>query len=82
MPPPLQHKNCRSRRKWKPNAQRKRLYSEALDEQIRFNVTTHALRCIDKAGGLDNYLMGLKAADLADEKLRATRQAIIDTQQE
>ena len=58
--------------------QRKRLYSEALGEQIRFNVTTHALRCIDKAGGLDNYLTALKPADLGDEKLRATRQAIVD----
>ena len=43
-------------------------------------MTTHALRCIDKAGGLDNYLTALKPADLVDEKLLATRQAIIDVQ--
>ncbi|KAF0701096.1 Aste57867_8393 [Aphanomyces stellatus] len=47
------------RRSWKVNHQYKHLYSEALDEQIPLNVTTHTLRCVDKAGGLDNYLMGI-----------------------
>ena len=27
---------------------------------IKLKVTTHALRCIDKAGGLDPYILGLK----------------------
>ena len=27
---------------------------------IKLRVSTHALRCIDKAGGLDSYIMGLK----------------------
>ena len=31
--------------------------SETLDEMIRFHITTSALRSIDKAGGLDNYLL-------------------------
>lgn len=37
--------------------QNKRLYSEVLDEMVRFRVTTSALRWIDKAGGLDQYLL-------------------------
>lgn len=67
----------RTRRKWKPNAHWQSLYSETLDESIRFNVTTHALRCIDKAGGLDNYL--LKADDM-DVGLRGveTRSRILE----
>ncbi|XWS17838.1 hypothetical protein CRYUN_Cryun33cG0102700 [Craigia yunnanensis] len=28
-----------------------------LDRHIRVKVTTHALRCIDKAGGIDEYLL-------------------------
>ncbi|KAA0052986.1 54S ribosomal protein L24 [Cucumis melo var. makuwa] len=47
----------RSRRKWKPNVQEKRLFSYILDRHIRVKVTTHALRCIDKAGGIDEYLL-------------------------
>ncbi|CAA6670313.1 unnamed protein product [Spirodela intermedia] len=46
-----------TRRTWKPNVQEKRLFSYALDRHIRVKVTTHALRCIDKAGGIDEYLL-------------------------
>ncbi|CAI5517976.1 unnamed protein product [Closterium sp. Naga37s-1] len=38
---------------WKPNVQYKRLYSFALDRFIQFRVTTYALRCIVKVGGID-----------------------------
>ncbi|KAF1775896.1 Ribosomal protein L28/L24 [Phytophthora cactorum] len=42
------------------NHQWKTLYSEALDEKVGLNVTTHTLRCVDKIGGLDNYLLSIK----------------------
>lgn len=47
----------KTRRTWKPNVQEKRLFSYILDRHIRVHVTTHALRCIDKAGGIDEYLL-------------------------
>ncbi|XP_044965477.1 uncharacterized protein LOC123425804 [Hordeum vulgare subsp. vulgare] len=47
----------KSRRNWKPNVQEKRLFSYIHDRHIRVKVTTHALRCIDKAGGIDEYLL-------------------------
>ncbi|XP_057550287.1 54S ribosomal protein L24, mitochondrial [Amaranthus tricolor] len=47
----------KTRRNWKPNVQEKRLFSYILDRHIRVHVTTHALRCIDKAGGIDEYLL-------------------------
>ncbi|XP_027345393.1 54S ribosomal protein L24, mitochondrial [Abrus precatorius] len=47
----------KTRRTWKPNIQEKRLFSYILDRHIRVKVTTHALRCIDKAGGIDEYLL-------------------------
>ena len=47
----------RSRRTWKPNVQEKRLFSYVLDRHIRVEVTTHTLRCLDKAGGIDEYLL-------------------------
>ncbi|KAB1204435.1 50S ribosomal protein L28 [Morella rubra] len=47
----------RSRRNWKPNIQEKRLFSYILDRHIRVKVSTHALRCIDKAGGIDEYML-------------------------
>ncbi|AEE85916.1 putative ribosomal protein L28/L24 [Arabidopsis thaliana] len=47
----------KSRRCWKPNVQEKRLFSYIFDSHIKVKVTTHALRCIDKAGGIDEYLL-------------------------
>lgn len=46
-----------TKRKFKPNVFLKRVYSEVLDEMVQFHLTTSTLRSIDKAGGLDNYLM-------------------------
>ena len=40
------------------------MYSELLDEMIPMRVTTHALRCIDKAGGLDEYILNTRDQDL------------------
>lgn len=54
------------------NHQWKTLYSEALDEKVNLNVTTHTLRCVDKAGGLDNYLLSVKnESDLGVKGLHA-----------
>ena len=49
-----------TKRKFKPNVFLKRVYSETLDEMIRFHLTAATLRSIDKAGGLDNYLLTSK----------------------
>lgn len=50
----------KTRRRWNPNLQYKRVYSEILDEMIPFHITTSALRTIDKMGGLDEYLLHSK----------------------
>ncbi|KAG8637575.1 hypothetical protein MANES_15G137600v8 [Manihot esculenta] len=47
----------RSRSTWKPNVQEKRLFSYILDRYIRVKFTPYALRCISKAGGIDEYLL-------------------------
>lgn len=46
-----------TKRTFKPNVFIKRVYSETLDEMVRFHLTTSALKSIDKMGGLDNYLL-------------------------
>lgn len=50
----------KTRRRWNPNLQKKKVYSEILDEMIPFHLTTSALRSIDKMGGLDEYLLRSK----------------------
>lgn len=47
----------KTRRSWRPNVRRKKLWSEALGEFLYIKVTRKALRTIWKSGGLDNYLL-------------------------
>lgn len=53
-------------RKWRPNLQRRRLWSQSLRCFVQTRVTTRVLRTIDKVGGLDNYLLGDKSQRIKD----------------
>jgi large subunit ribosomal protein L28 len=56
----------KTRRKWRPNVQRKRLWSASLGVFVATRVTTRVLRTVDKAGGLDEYLLGIKPQRVKD----------------
>nr|PNR60883.1 hypothetical protein PHYPA_003676 [Physcomitrium patens] len=66
----------KSRRTWKPNVQTKRIFSLGLDRYIKMNITMHALRCIDKAGGLDEYLLTTPEHKLDNDLAREWRTRI------
>ncbi|MBF0189357.1 MAG: 50S ribosomal protein L28 [Magnetococcales bacterium] len=53
----VSHSHRKTKRKWMPNIQRKSLYSATLKRRIRMTITTSALRTVDRAGGIDNYLL-------------------------
>ncbi|KAM9958353.1 hypothetical protein ACTFIW_001215 [Dictyostelium discoideum] len=57
----------KTRRTWKPNVQTKTYHSDVLDSNIRVSLTTYTIRCIDKAGSFDNYIIHTKDKDLASE---------------
>lgn len=56
----------KTRRKWRPNVQHKRLWSASLGVYVRTRVTTRVLRTVDKVGGLDEYLLGIKPQRVKD----------------
>ncbi|KXX81988.1 hypothetical protein MMYC01_201508 [Madurella mycetomatis] len=56
----------KTRRKWRPNVHHKRLWSASLGVFVATRVTARVLRTIDKAGGLDEYLLSPKAARIKD----------------
>ena len=60
----VSHANNKTRRRFLPNLQRATLISDALGERVRLRLTTHALRTVDRHGGLDAYLLATK-----DDKL-------------
>ena len=58
--------------------QNKKLWSDALDRWVQLRVTTYALRSIDKAGGLDNYILNPKRADLDSEVGQRLKELIVE----
>lgn len=55
----ISHSVKHTKRRWMPNVQNKRVWSYALDNWVRFKMTTRAMRAIDDCGGIDNYLLQL-----------------------
>ena len=56
----------RSGTSWLPNRHTKRLWSQALGAFIRTRLTTQVLKTVDKLGGIDEYLLGSKAARIKE----------------
>ncbi len=56
--------NRKTRRRFLPNLQSVAVYSEILDQQITLKLTSHALRTIEKNGGLDLYVLNAPVAKL------------------
>ena len=50
--------------------------------EIFLRVTSNTLRCIDKAGGLDNYVLYTKDKDLNSHVALKLRERILEKQKE
>ena len=70
----VSHANNRTRRRFLPNLQSKRMHSEVLNRQISLRVSTSAMRTIEKHGGLDTYLLQARNAELAAEARELKRE--------
>jgi large subunit ribosomal protein L28 len=66
----VSHANNKTRRRYLPNLQYRRLYSETLKQQFRLRLTVSAMRTLDKHGGLDGFLVGASRSDLSPELAR------------
>lgn len=55
----ISHSHHRTNRCWRPNVQNKRLWSDALNDWVRFKITTAAIKAVDNYGGIDNYMLAL-----------------------
>jgi len=62
----ISHSVKHTKRRWNPNVQNKRVWSDGLEGWVRFKMTTKAIRAVDDAGGIDNYLLQLDDRLVAD----------------
>jgi large subunit ribosomal protein L28 len=77
----VSHANNKTRRRFLPNLQSRRLFSETLGETVRLRIAASTLRTIDKRGGLDGFLLQAADADLPGDLVRLKRR-IAATQSE
>jgi len=77
----VSHANNKTKRRFLPNLQQHRLYSETLGEAVRLRISTHALRVVERRGGLDGYLLRARDAELPGD-LRRLRRRIAAAQAE
>jgi len=75
----VSHANNKTKRRYLPNIQSRRLYSESLGETVRLKIALNTLPTIDKHGGLDGYLLRTKDAALP-EPLRRMKRRVVDRQ--
>src|SRR2546423_8217995 len=81
----VSHANNRKRRVFRPNLQTVSLASDLLGCRVSLRISMNALRTVDRAGGLDAFLLKAKNDVLSDRALRLKRQIArkqIHTQQQ
>ncbi|PLW52034.1 hypothetical protein PCASD_02133 [Puccinia coronata f. sp. avenae] len=60
----------RTKRTWKPNVQKTKLWSEVLGQTLQLRVTSAALKTIDRMGGLDRYVLQMSEQRLGGMGIR------------
>jgi len=75
----VSHANNKTKRVYRPNLQTITLASDALGQSVRLKVSTHALRTMDRIGGLDAFLLKAKDNVLSVRALRLKRMIVKKT---
>ena len=63
----VSHANNKTKRRFLPNLNNVSLVSEKLDLTVRFKISANALRSVEHAGGLDNFLLKANDNNLSSE---------------
>jgi len=66
----VSHAKNRTKRKFLPNLNNVSLVSEKLDLKVRLKISANALRSVEHAGGLDNFLLKSKDDNLSPKAKR------------
>lgn len=66
----VSHANNKTRRRYLPNIQSRRLFSETLGETVRLRIAASTLRTVEKRGGLDGFLLSVTDAELPGDLVR------------
>jgi large subunit ribosomal protein L28 len=72
----VSHSNRKTRTRFLPNLVQVTLISEALERSVRLRVSAAALRSVEHRGGLDNFLIKAREAQLSDRAADLKREIV------
>jgi large subunit ribosomal protein L28 len=75
----VSHANNKTKRRFMPNLQEASLLSDTLGVRIQLRLSAHALRTVEKRGGLDAFLTSTPSAKLGT-KAQVLRRRILRAQ--
>ena len=61
----VSHSNIKTKSTAQPNIQKKRIFSRVLNEMVRLQIATSAIRDMEHMGGFDKYILNLDDAKLS-----------------
>ena len=69
----VSHANNKTRRRFLPNLKSARLLSDHLGQMVRLRLSVNAIRSVEQAGGIDNFLTHAREQNLSPDALRLKR---------
>ena len=64
------HAENKTKRTFRPNLCQVTLISDTLQRKVRLRISAHALKTVERRGGLDAFLAKAKAAELSPKALK------------
>ena len=70
----VSHSERKTKRTFRPNLHKKRLFSDILGVSFRLRITPRALKAIELKGGFDTYMLKSKNSNLSAKALKIKKQ--------
>lgn len=70
----VSHSKRRTKTTWRPNLQKKKIFVQELNKSFTLNLSTRALKIIEKRGGLAAILRNESVEDLSDPLRKIKKQ--------
>ncbi len=72
----VSHSNIKTRTRWLPNLKQKKYTIPELAQTVSLKLSTHAIKTIDKQGGISRALLLSKDEGLSDRLLHIKKQLV------
>ena len=72
----VSHANNKNKRKFLPNLQNVKFYSQNLNQFFTLKITVRTMKSVEKNGGFDSYLLKTNNRNLAPEALKIKRSIV------